>query len=63
MVGLYYPTIFGSYPLGYEADIGSAYLYARNLFDEDYVTQIMNDRILAHTSEPRVTGLQFSAHF
>ncbi len=56
--------------LGYEQDNWSVYLFARNLFDEDYTTQIQpalfgNDGSIAfqaaRSGEPRVAGIEFNA--
>ncbi|MEM9247842.1 MAG: TonB-dependent receptor [Pseudomonadota bacterium] len=41
--------------LGYEADTWNAYVYARNLFDEDYITQVATDTQL-RVGEPLVVG-------
>jgi TonB-dependent siderophore receptor len=49
---------------GYEGDTWSAYVYSRNLFDQNYVTQFADEqRSLARTGEPRVIGLQVNAQF
>ncbi|MEO1600186.1 MAG: TonB-dependent receptor [Pseudomonadota bacterium] len=42
--------------IGYEAENWAVTLYARNLLDNDYVTQITDDRRLARTGEPLTVG-------
>ncbi len=58
--------------LGYEQDSWSVYVFARNLLDEDYTTQIQpairdrNGNIatqLARTGEPRLAGIEFNYHW
>ncbi len=55
--------------LGYQADVWSAYLFGRNVFDEDYasqVTAVTADAITgepvqtARTAEPRVVGVELN---
>jgi TonB-dependent siderophore receptor len=49
---------------GYEGDTWSAYVYSRNLFDQNYVTQFADEeRSLTRTGEPRIIGLQVNAQF
>lgn len=58
--------------VGYEADQWSVYLFARNLFDADYATQVQQvgrnlvtqlPEQLAVGAEPRVVGVEFNFKF
>lgn len=58
--------------LGYQAERWSVFLFARNLFDEDYVTQVQPFALnavtgevgrIARGGEPRVVGVEFNFKF
>ena len=49
--------------IGYERDNWAAYLFVRNLFDKDYVTQINDTLNQVRTGEPRFIGVQLNAAF
>ncbi len=46
--------------IGYEQERWSAFVYARNLFDEDYPAQIQTTVLQARTAEPRVVGIEIN---
>lgn len=55
--------------LGYQTDMWSAYLFGRNIFDEDYASQVTalsadpitgDDVQTARTGEPRVVGVELN---
>lgn len=48
---------------GYEQPKWSAHLYARNLFDKEYLTRVLSGGQRARLGEPRVAGLEFNAKF
>ncbi|MGB3712594.1 MAG: TonB-dependent receptor [Erythrobacter sp.] len=47
---------------GYEADAFSIYAFARNLFDEDYITQLQPQGD-ARSAEPRIVGVEVNVGF
>lgn len=47
---------------GYEGENFSIYGFARNVFDENYVTQIQAGG-LARSAEPRVAGVEVNVFF
>lgn len=46
---------------GYEADSWGAFLFANNIFDEDYYQYLRNDMPYAIFGDPRVVGVMFEA--
>ncbi|MEM8595534.1 MAG: TonB-dependent receptor [Pseudomonadota bacterium] len=49
--------------LGYEAEHWGAYLYVRNLLDNDYTTQVLNDGDRLRTGEPLTVGAYATFRF